>query len=244
MIKTKFFLCLFLVLPVLGHAQEKKVDSVAVFLLDHMSQVIGELESCSYRLSSSVDVEAAEIAFERQFNESEVFMQGPDKMLVHSVGHHGHRGFYYDGALFTYYSFHENNYTTVEAPDNIVAMIDTINYQYGVEFPAADFFYPTFTDDILADFDKVLYLGTKVVDGKDCFHIAASNEQMTVQIWIANDAMNLPQKFLITKKDKVPYVHYEATFEDWKLNPSLPASIFTFVPPPGARLIAILPKPH
>ncbi|AGA79481.1 DUF2092 domain-containing protein [Echinicola vietnamensis] len=240
----KLLLVICLTLPLSSYAQERKIDSVAVFILDHMSAVIGDMKSCSYNLSTSNDIPAAEISYSKEYTENEVFMQGPDKMLVHQKGQHGHRGFFYNGEFFTHYSYSENNYTTVHAPDDIVSMIDSINHQFGVEFPAADFFYPTFTDDLLTHFDTLLYLGTKYVNGKDCFHIAASNENQDVQIWIANDAMNLPVKFVIVNKQKSQAPQYEASFSSWKVNPDLPPTIFEFVPPPGARLIAILPKPH
>ncbi|QDH80278.1 DUF2092 domain-containing protein [Echinicola soli] len=240
----KLLLAIYLTLPLSSFAQERDIDSVAVFILDHMSAVIGDMESCSYNLSTSSDTPAAKVKYSKEYTDNEVYMQGPDKMLVHQKGHKGHRGFFYNGEFFTHYSYSENNYTTVHAPDDIITMIDSMNYNYGVEFPAADFFYPTFTDDLLTHFDTLMYLGTKYVNGKDCFHIAASNENQSVQIWIANDAMNLPVKFLITNKKKELAPQYEATFSDWEINPALPATIFEFTPPPGARLIAILPKPH
>ncbi|GGF30723.1 DUF2092 domain-containing protein [Echinicola rosea] len=240
----KLILAIYLILPLSSFAQESDIDSVAVFILDHMSAVIGDMESCRYKLSTSSDIPSAKVKYSKEYTDNEVFMQGPDKMLVHQKGHKGHRGFFYNGEFFTHYSYSENNYTTVHAPDDIITMIDSMNYNYGVEFPAADFFYPTFTDDLLTHFDTLVYLGTKYVNGKDCFHIAASNQEQSVQIWIANDAMNLPVKFLITNKEKALAPQYEATFSDWEINPDLPATIFEFTPPPGARLIAILPKPH
>ncbi|MBD8489029.1 DUF2092 domain-containing protein [Echinicola sp. CAU 1574] len=222
--------------------QEEDIDPIAVFILDHMASVIGDLESCHYTITTEIDTPSVEVGTEKEHNDSEVYMQGPNKMLVHSKGQYGHRGFYYNGEVFTYYSYSENNYTTVKAPDNILSTIDSMNYYYDVEFPAADFFYPTFTDDLLENFDKLKFLGSKLIDGKDCFHIAASNDSLIVQIWIANDATNLPVKLLIIHKDKENFPQYEATFTHWEINPVIPASIFEFSPPPGARLIAILPK--
>lgn len=242
--KKTFLVLLSIIIPFIGSAQEKKIDSTAVFILDHMSEVIGQLESCRYQITTSMDHPSTEVEYEKDFTESEVFLQGPDKLLIHSKGKHGHRGFYYDGELFTHYSYSENNYTTVEAPSTIISMIDTINSQYGVDFPAADFFYPTFTDDLLENFDKLVFLGNKYVEGKDCFHIAATNDKLNVQLWVANDAMNMPVKMLIIHNDQPHSPQYEATFTSWEFNPVLPSSIFSFTPPPGARLIAILPKKH
>ena len=53
-------------------------------------------------------------------------------------------------------------------------MIDTVNKMYGIDFPAADFFYPSFVDDLLAESKTLMYLGMTKVDGKDCYHIAGT----------------------------------------------------------------------
>jgi hypothetical protein len=206
-----------------------------------MTDVIGELNSCSYNLSVSVD-KPGPYGLEKHFSESEVYMVGPDKMLVQSVGQDYHKGYWYNGKHMVYYSYRENNYSVVDAPDNIIKTIDTIHANYGVEFPAADFFYPALTDDILEDFTTVKFLGHTTINGKDCFHILADSDKLGFQVWISNDALTLPTKFVITYKDKSSQRQYEGTFTNWQINPDLPAAIFEFNPPPEAKQIAILPK--
>jgi hypothetical protein len=233
-----FFSCL--IVSLFGSAQTPSVDTVAVMILNRMSNVIGELYSCSYKLSTSVDVKDFRYGTVKQSATDEVYLVGPDKMLVHSYGEKGHRGFWYNGEKLVYYSFDENNYATIAAPPTIIETIDTVNKDYGIEFPAADFFYPTFTDDILAQYDNVVYLGKKQIDSQECFHIMASNKETSIQFWIANDAFNLPKKFIITYKNK-ENMEYEATFSDFVLNHEIPYSVFEFQPPPMAVSVDILP---
>jgi hypothetical protein len=235
--------CFLVVISFCFSAQsQKKVDSVALLILDHMSDVIGDLGSCSYHLSTATDVTEYGHGLEKKFAEHEVYMVGPDMMLVQSRGSGFHKGYWYDGEIVVYYSYTENNYAVMDAPSTIMETIDSIHQAYGLEFPAADFFYPTFTDDILENFDQVLFLGNKEIDGKDCFHILASNKAMTIQLWLTNDAMTLPEKFVINYKSKEGSPQYEATFSEWKLNPILPYSLFEFTPPPGSHEVGILAK--
>jgi len=58
MTTMKPLLCavLLIALPVAGQAQAVQDDPVALQLIDHMSDVIGELNSCSYRLRVERDV--------------------------------------------------------------------------------------------------------------------------------------------------------------------------------------------
>lgn len=80
---------------VFGNSQEANSDASAVMILDRMTSVIGELESCSFTLESSNDVEVYPYGLVKQFTHSEVYLVGPDKMLVQSRGKDGHVGYWY-----------------------------------------------------------------------------------------------------------------------------------------------------
>lgn len=226
-----------------SNAQEARIDTAAVVILDRMGRVIGDLESCGYQLSTSRDVmEVYALGYVKHFDEHEIFMVGPDKMLVNSRGDKGHQGVWYNGSQIAFYSYDENNYALIDAPSDIISMIDSVNHTFGVDFPAADFFYPTFTDDLIDNFDYLRFLGTSVVDGQNSFHIVAKNDEMSVQIWISDDAYLLPVKMVIAYLDETPTRYYEASFSDWQLNPVLPGVMFEFSPPLSAKQIRIVAK--
>lgn len=238
---------LFLFLPLLlftflGHSQEvKEHDSTAIFILDKMSDVIGNLESVTFNLNNSIDKFDVNNNLEKQFSTSTISFSGPDKMLVRTEGNDGKLGFWYDGSYLTFYSYDENNYVTLEAPESTIEMIDQMHEEYDFQFPAADFFYPSFTDDMMEQFDSIQYLGRKTIDNEECYHIMATNKDINVQIWVSNKTYLLPKRFVIIYKNK-SNLQYESTFNEWSLNPNLPNSIFDFLPPPKARLISILKK--
>lgn len=228
-------------LPFSIFSQTPKVDSLAVRILDRMSDVIGELHSCRYNLSVAQDKDGLH-GLEKQYTEHEVLMKGPDKMLVQSNGSDSHKGFWYNGKHMVYYSYKENNFSVMDAPDSILKTIDTIHTNYGIDFPAADFFYPAFTDDVLEEFPTLVFLGDKIINGKECFHIMADNDKVNAQIWITNDAYTLPAKLLIRYKQKEGNPQYEATFSNWQINPEFPDRLFEFTPPPEAKQIAIMAR--
>jgi hypothetical protein len=121
-------------------------------------------------------------------------------------------------------------------------MIDTISKTYGVDFPAGDFLYPAFVNDILKMSYNLIYLGTTSVNGKPCFHIAGTSADITFQFWISNDEFFLPAKMAIVYTSRVGSPQYEAVYTDWKLNPELPLSMFEFYPPPKAEKVKALSK--
>lgn len=239
----KIFFILVFTLSFQLFAQETRIDTVAVKILDRLSDVIGDLGSCSFTLNTSQDVIVDyELGLIKHLDEHKVYMVGPDKMLINSRGDRGRRGYWYNGTELAYYSYDENNYAVIGAPSNIIATIDTVNKIYGIDFPAADFFYPSFTADLVDNSDQIIYLGTVYANGKDCFHIIAKSEDMSVQFWLADDALLLPVKMVIVYYKKNPSEQYEATFSGWRINPELPDAMFEFMPPPGANKVKMLPK--
>jgi hypothetical protein len=227
----------------IAHAQTATRDSVAVLILDRMANTIGELSSCSFHLETEQDVQDNDLnGLVKRHRSHDVSMVGPDKMLVQSRGEGGHRGSWYDGKKLSIYSYDESNYVTLAAPPTIIATIDSLHNEYGIDFPAADFIYPTFVSDLLAQSDRVIYRGMATVAGKECLQIATRGPALDMQIWVANDAMMLPVKYVIREHGKSEIVEYEGVFSDWQINPDLPESIFSFLPPPGAHEIAILSR--
>jgi hypothetical protein len=234
--KTIFYSVLISLFLVSCTAKDKEqYDTRAIESLDAMGHVIGELLAASYTLHD-VNVTADGSEF---YNEHDVYMRGPNKMFVHSNGTKGVRSYWYDGTTLAFYSFNKSTYATIDAPDTIVKAIDYVNDKYGVRFPAADFFYPSFTDDILTDFDHVLFLGEEEIEGTKAIAVLASNDVNVVQIWI-DKATKLPLRLSIESKADTPEF-YEATFSNFRINPNLPDLMFESNPPSGSERTELKP---
>lgn len=239
--KNNFILFTFFLSTFFGFSQEKKeIDSAAVYIIERMSNIIGDLESVSFNLQKSEDVLDSNLNILKEYSTSMVTFSGPNKLLVRTFDHDQSQ-VQYDGRYVSYYNYNENNYVTLEAPGTTLEMIDQMHLDYDFKFPAADFFYPSFKDDVLMAFDSVKYVGKKMIDGEECYHIMANNENLNVQFWISNQTFLLPKRFVVIYKNK-SNLQYECTFNNWQLNPNIPDSAFDFLPPPNSKLISILKK--
>ena len=210
--------------------QQKEYDSRAVQKLDNLVQTIGDLHSCSYTLHVLKSKKDESGEFETISNEHDVYMRGPDKMYIYSNGALGRIAYWYDGDSLSYFSFDNNKYKSYKAPGNILSTIDTIHQIYHVDFPAADFFYPTLTDDILNYYDELTYLGETEDEGINTVLIEASNQDEILSIWIESET-NLPHRLVIESKSGE---NYDALFSNWRLNPEFNDQMFLFSPPEGS----------
>lgn len=218
-------------------AQKRRVDSIAVSVLDRMSTMIGSMHSCSVKINSVYDIRSVNLGLVKHSDAEQLFLHGPDKLQIDAEGDKGNRSFYFNGKKLVYYSIDRNQYAELALPAGILSMIDSVHSRYGIDFPAADFFYPGFVDDIIAESSNLVYLGMTRVDGRDCFHIAGMTKDKAYQFWITDDSLNLPLKMVIVYTKKTMNPQYEAKLSDWKINPSLPETLFEFTAPAKAKKI-------
>jgi len=204
-------------------------DTRAVESLDKLTETVGDLNSLSYTVTSfNVDKESNEIS-----KISDVYLRGSNKMFVENESSNGNKSYWYNGEKFAYFLFNKNEYDILDAPDNTLKVIDSIHNMYNIYFPAADFLYPTLTDDILDNYDQLLYFGEEKVEDVVCIALEATNEETIVQIWIVKET-NLPHKMIVESKT-IENKYYEAEYSNWRLNPKLPDVMFEFQPPAGSE---------
>ncbi|WBL41669.1 DUF2092 domain-containing protein [Algoriphagus halophytocola] len=233
---------LFITMGQLVHAQESKLDSTALMILDKMSGMFGEMKSIGFTTNVSKDVVYAEDFYIKEFGSSKVKLVGPNKFLVRATGEQKDDLYTYNGSQVSYYSFRNNIYTIADAPDNLIETIDWLYTEFGIELTLADMFYPTFSTDFAAEMDYIEFLGVTHIAGERVFHIGAANEFATFQLWISDDGYYLPIKTLITYLEEGSSHQFETDFNDWELNMEYPASMFEFLPPPGAEQITWISK--
>jgi len=211
-----------------------QIDSSAVAILDKVSFTLGNLQSCSVNLKTESDILDARLGSVSYSDNSQVYLKAPDKLFVRKSGDRGNKEFYYDGKIFTYYSKDINTYSSASAPPTIMQTIDSIHNTLGIDFPAADFFYPYFVDQLLEVSYNLVNLGITSVNNKKCFHLAGTTTDQTYQIWIADDGTFLPVKLSIITVRSGSDEHYTAFYEEWVLNPVLQNSMFDFTAPSDA----------
>tara|TARA_R110002012_G_scaffold280920_2_gene469807 strand:- start:148943 stop:149635 length:693 start_codon:yes stop_codon:yes gene_type:complete len=229
----------------MGHfaqAQDKKMDTTALMILDKMSGMFGDLSSVGFTSKVSKDVAYSEDFFIKEFGSSVVRFAGPNKFYARVTGEKREDLYSYNGSQVIYYSFANNLYTVADAPDNLIETIDWLYYDFGVELTTADLFYPSFSKDFADEMDYIEFLGVTHINDSRAFHIGASNQHATIQLWISDDGYYLPLKTVITYLDGLQSHQHETDFSDWELNNVYPESMFEFLPPPKAKQITWIKK--
>ena len=103
---NKLMLCVLICLAISPclPAQKMKIDTIAVSILDRMSRMIGDLGSCHVTVKSNYDIRSQHLGLVKHSDEEQLYLQGPDKLLIRSQGDKGERSFFYNGKMLSYYS--------------------------------------------------------------------------------------------------------------------------------------------
>ncbi len=206
----------------------KYLDADAIGALDQLTTTIGEMESCSFTLQTTeISIESG--SPEASFKKTDAYLNGPSQMYFYSENEKGRKGVWYNQTELSVLMFDDNTYQTITVPERLMQVIDSVNGNFKMEFPAADFFYPSLTDDIIQNSDSVFLLENKQMDGIDYLQILALNSKNEVFILIDSETHLPKQLEMYGKGDKLGE-SYISTFSNWRVNPHLPESLFDFSP--------------
>jgi hypothetical protein len=241
--RTKIILCLLGLVFITGtRLQAQNVDTAALYIMQRMSNTLKNLSSCSVHVQAFYDTPSDDLGLIKRSKDEMVYATFPNQLRVDVKDENERHALIYDGKQLIYYSYDDNDYSSIDnVPSTTLETIQLVSKTYGIEVPAADFFYPSFVDDIKSTAITLSFLGRSKIDGKECLHIAGKDSTMSYQFWIQNDPLFLPVKLVIVYNNRPGVPQYEAVYSDWNLNVNLPKSLFDFTAPPQSQKIDIKP---
>jgi hypothetical protein len=217
--------------------QKGTYDSTAVEWLDKMSETIGNLQSCSFTIEATSNT-IQDVSDQVRYRKSQVYLKAPDHMFSYIESSSGRKGFWYNGKTLALFRYDDKTYDTLQVSGNIIQMIDKANKKYGIEFPAADVFYPSFTDDLIEAYDTIVMLADEGLSNETSILALNDDEYVILSL---NRENNLPTQLeLVNRTDSS--IYYKGVFTHWQINPTLDEKLFSFAIPDGALHQNLLQK--
>ena len=137
----------------------------------------------------------------------------------------------FDGKTLTIYGKGKNAYVQAEVPGTVDNLIDQLRDRFHRQLPGADLLGSNVYDALMTDVTDVKDLGSGVIGGQECDHLAFRAKDADWQIWIAQGANPYPCRYVITSKGVDQAPQFTMTIRDWKAGG---AADFSFKPPAGA----------
>jgi hypothetical protein len=167
----------------------------------------------------------------------------PDKLRVTRTGGFADVEYLFDGKTLTLLGKTQNVYTQLEAPGTIDQLLDVLRDKYRRPAPGADLLLSNIHDKLMPTVTNVKDLGSGVIGGVECDHLAFRTKDVDWQIWIAQGNRPHPCRYVITSSQAAQAPQYSITIRNWKTGDEVGSEDFSFKNPTSAtkKSLADLP---
>ena len=157
-----------------------------------------------------------------------VTLTRPDKIRITRTGGFADVEFLFDGKTLTLLGKTMNLYGQVDVPGTIDHLIDELRDKHRRPAPGADLLVSNINDMLMATVVNVKDLGSGVIGGVECDHLAFRTKEVDWQIWIAQGTRPYPCRYVITSPRVAQAPQYGITIRNWKTGDEVGSEDFSF----------------
>src|SRR6267142_5978763 len=201
-------------------------EAEAKDLLKAMSDYLAGQKAISFAYDTNLEVVTKEHQKLLLASSGKIEMSRPDKIRATRSGGFADVELTFDGKTLTLLSKDTNLYTQVEVPGTIDHLIDELRNKYHRPVPGADLLLTNVYDELMRDVVDVKDLGSGVIGGTECDHLAFRTKEVDWQIWIAQFARPYPCRYVITSKKVTGWPQYTLDIRAWKTGAEVASDAF------------------
>ena len=216
-------------------AQNDVTAQNAKKLLKAMSDYLAAQKNISLSYDSVFEVVSKDQQKLQLATSGTAVLNRPDKIRTTRKAGFSDTEMVYDGKTLSILGKGQNAYVQTEAPGTIDTLIDQLRDKFHRQLPGADLLQSNVYDALMTDVTDVKDLGSGVINGTECDHLAFRAKETDWQIWIAQGANPYPCRYVITSKGVDQAPQFTMEIRDWKAGAGAAASDFSFKPPAGAK---------
>jgi len=204
-------------------------------LLKGMSDYLAAQKNISMGFDSIFEVVSKDRQKLQLATSGTVELSRPDKIHTTRKSGFSDTEMVFDGKTVTILGKGQNAYVQADAPGTVDNLIDQLRDKFHRQLPGADLLQSNVYDGLMEGVTDIKDLGSGVINGQECDHLAFRAKDTDWQIWIHQGANPYPCRYVITSKgvDQAPQFTLEV--RDWKVGGGPGASDFTFAAPAGVK---------
>jgi hypothetical protein len=210
-------------------------EAAAKTLVKAMSDYLATQKAISFSFDTDLEIVTKDKQKLGLASSGTVTLNRPDKIRVTRHGGFADVEAVFDGKTLSLLGKNANLYGQVDVPGSIDHLIDELRDKYHRPVPGADLLQSNLYDELMPLVVDVKDLGSGVIGGIECDHLAFRTNEVDWQIWIAQGARPYPCRYVITSKlvDNSP--QYSVQIRDWKTGSEVASDDFSFKNPAGAQ---------
>ncbi|CAI8728168.1 DUF2092 domain-containing protein [Pseudomonas sp. IT-P218] len=219
-------------------------EAYAKTLLKKMSDYMSAQKNISFNYDTILEVVTKDKQRLALAGSGTVALTRPDKLRSTRASGFADLEMVFDGKTLTLLGKGKNIYTQVEVPGTLDHLLDTLRDKYNRPLPGADLFMSNPQDQLMAGVTDIKDLGSGVIGGTECDHLAFRKKEVDWQIWIAQGDNPYPCRYSITSKTIAGSPQYSIQLSDFKSGDAAPADDFAFNNSTNAQKIELKDLPN
>ena len=218
-----------------GMSALRATDAHARKLLKSMSDYMAAQTAFSFDYDTHLEVVSKQNQKLGLASSGTMTVNRPDKMRATRKGGFANVEFVFDGKTATMLGQNANVYAQVEVPGTIDQLVDELRNKYGRPIPGADLLMSNIYDQLMPEVVDAKDLGSGVIDGVECDHLAFRTKEVDWQIWIAQGSRPYPCRYVITSTQISGTPQYSIDVRAWATGAEVASDRFAFKVPAGAK---------
>ena len=210
-------------------------EAQAKSLLKAMSDYLAAQKTISFEYDTNLEIVTTQQQKIGLASSGTLTLNRPDKLHATRTGGFANVEMVFDGKTLSLLGKNANLYAQVEAPGTIDHLVDELRDKYHRPVPAADLLMSDPYKELMPLVTDVKDLGSGVIHGVECDHLAFRTKEVDWQIWIAQGARPYPCRYVITSKKVKGSPQYTLDIRAWKAGGEVASDGFKLEIPPGAK---------
>jgi len=208
-------------------------ETQAKSLLKAMSDYLAGQKAISFDYDSNLEIVSTQQQKIGLASSGTLTLNRPDKLHATRSGGFANVEMVFDGKTLTLLG--KNAYAQVEAPGKIDQLVDVLRDKFHRPVPAADLLMSDPYKELMPLVTDVKDLGSGVIHGMECDHLAFRTKEVDWQIWIAQGARPYPCRYVITSKKVTGWPQYTLDITAWKAGTEVASDGFKLEFPADAK---------
>jgi len=217
-----------------GRADEANAKA----LLKAMSDYLAAQKAISFDYDSNLEIVTTQQQKVALVSSGTLTLNRPDKLHATRTGGFANVEMVFDGKALTLLGKNANLYAQIDAPGTIDQLVDVLRDKYHRPVPAADLLMSDPYKELMPLVNDAKDLGSGVIRGVECDHLAFRTNEVDWQIWIAQGARPYPCRYVITSKKVTGWPQYTLDTWAWKTGTEVASDGFKLDIPADAKKLA------
>ena len=231
-----------LALAAIAGAADKKSASApeenAKRLVKSMSDYLAAQKAISFDYDTVLEVVTKEHQKLGLASSGSMRLNRPDKILATREGGFANVEYAFNGTTLTMLGKNANVYAQVDSPGTLDQLVDQLRDKFHRPIPGADLLMSNVYDQLMPEVVDAKDLGSGVIRGVECDHVAFRTKDVDWELWIAQGNHPYPCRYVVTSSQVNRAPQYTIDIWAWKTGAQVAAGPFTLKIPANARKLS------